>query len=285
MPRRQRTSLVLFLALAGVVGLAVLACRVDARAAQPDPAAAAGSDPAPANPTAGPVVVELFTSQGCSSCPPADRLLTRLGDDPKLATQVFPLAFHVDYWNYIGWTDPFSSARWSERQRSYARAFGSNRVYTPELVVDGTTDCVGSQENLVYRKIHQALARTPAGRVDLRLAPGSGPNELQAVADARLARRISGRLELWVALYQKNLTTSVARGENADRTLRNDYVVRRLVKAFTLSGGPGAHGSGQVSLALDPSWKRSDLGVVAFLQDPDSRAIEGAARATLEIME
>ncbi len=285
MPDTQRPSLPLVLALAAVAGLAVLACRVDARAAQPDPAPAARLAPAPAAQADGPVVVELFTSQGCSSCPPADRLLTRLGKDPKLATRVFPLAFHVDYWNYIGWTDPFSSARWSDRQRSYARAFGSNRVYTPQLVVDGTTDCVGSQEDLVYRKIHQALARPVAGRVELRLAPGSGPNELQAVADASVAREISGRLELWVALYQKNLTTAVARGENADRTLRNDYVVRRLTKAFTLSGGPGAHGSGTVSLALDPSWRRSDLGVVAFLQDPASRAIEGAARATLEIME
>ncbi len=281
MIRRQRLPLVPLLALAIAAALAALACRVDARA---DAMAAAPSDPAPSA-GGGPVVVELFTSQGCSSCPPADRLLTRLGEDPKLAARVFPLAYHVDYWNYIGWTDPFSSPRWSERQRSYARAFGSNQVYTPQLVVGGTADCVGSQTNEVYGKIRQALARPEAGRVELRLAPGSGPNELQAIAGVSLTRDVSGELELWVALYQKDLTTSVARGENASRTLHDDYVVRRLVRAFSLAGGAGAHGSGRVSLALDPSWKRSDLGVVAFLQDPASRAIVGAARATLERME
>ncbi len=276
MIRRQRPPLAVVLAVAAAAVCAVLACRLDARAAQRDPAPAAAG---------GPVVVELFTSQGCSSCPPADRLLSRLGEDPKLATRVFPLAYHVDYWNYIGWTDPYSSARWSERQRSYARAFGSNRIYTPQLVVDGTTDCVGSETDEVYGKIRQALAAPQAGRVELRLAPGDGPGELRAIADASLVRDVSGRLELWVALYQKNLITSVERGENASRTLHDDYVVRRLVKALSLSGGAGAHGSGTVSLALEPSWKRSDLGVVAFLQDPASLAIEGAARATLEIME
>ena len=94
----------------------------------------------------GPVLLELFTSQGCSSCPPADRLLTRLAGDRKLAGQVIPLSFHVDYWDYIGWQDPFASPRWSERQRQYGRAFHSNRVYTPQLVINGRTECVGSQE-------------------------------------------------------------------------------------------------------------------------------------------
>jgi hypothetical protein len=254
--------------------LTALACRADA---------AAGSDLERAPQGAGPVVVELFTSQGCSSCPPADRLLTRLGEDPKLDRRVFPLAFHVDYWNYIGWTDPFSSERWSERQRSYARSFGSSRVYTPQLVVDGRTECVGSEQNEVYQLIHQALSRPPLGRVDLRLAPGADPNQLRALADARLTADAPGPLELWVALYQKDLTTGVARGENAHRTLHNDYVVRRLVKAFGLGAAGGSEGSGAVDLELEPSWPRNDLGVVAFLQDPSTRVIHGAARASLEI--
>jgi len=247
----------------------------------------ASAAPAMAEPPAGsgPVVVELFTSQGCSSCPPADRLLTRLGKDPALANKVFPLAFHVDYWNYIGWTDPFSSKRWSNRQRRYAQAFASNRVYTPQLVVDGRWDCVGSQERKVDALIEKALREPPLGRVALRLAPGESPDELRAIADAELTGAAPRPLDLWVALYQKHLSTSVARGENADRTLRNDYVVRHLEKAFSVDAAAGSTGSGEVSLALEPGWTRSDLGVVAFLQDPETRVIHGAARATLETME
>ncbi|MGD2115330.1 MAG: DUF1223 domain-containing protein [Acidobacteriota bacterium] len=237
-------------------------------------------------PGGGPVVLELFTSQGCSSCPPADRLLTRLGDDPDLSTRVFPLSFHVDYWNYIGWTDPFSSERWSDRQRVYARAFDSNRVYTPQLVVNGEAECVGSQERTVDRLVREALARKPAGAVHLRLAPGENPNRLRAIADAELVADVPAAPELWMALYQKDLTTSVARGENADRTLHNDYVVRQLSRAFALPGSSAdAEGSGEVTFTLEPSWNRSDLGVVAFLQDPRTREIHGAARATLEIMQ
>ncbi len=253
----------------------------DASAAPVKAASARSSSPA----GDGPVVIELFTSQGCSSCPPADRLLTRLGDDPKLATKVFPLSFHVDYWNYIGWTDPFSSKEWSNRQRRYAQAFDTNRVYTPQLVVDGRWDCVGSSEDKVDALIDRALKLPQLGKVHLRLSPGDTPNDLRAIADAELTGAAPRPLDLWVALYQKDLTTSVARGENADRTLRNDYVVRRLEKAFSVPAAAGATSSGEVALSLDPSWKRSDLGVVAFLQDPKSREIHGAARATLEVME
>ena len=132
-----------------------------------------GAAPAPET---GPIVIELFTSQGCSSCPPADRLLSRLASDPKLAGRVIPLAFHVDYWNYIGWQDPFSSPRWSERQRSYGRTFRSNRIYTPQLVVGGRTDCVGSQEGEVMKKIGEALASPAlqgARLMDVRITQAS----------------------------------------------------------------------------------------------------------------
>ncbi len=284
MPRLFRSPRpVLPFLLAVACGLAVVLWLVGTPDAAPAVGAGLVEDLPPGG---GPVVVELFTSQGCSSCPPADRLLSEIGEDPDLSTRVFPLAFHVDYWNYIGWTDPFSSERWSERQRAYARAFDSNRVYTPQLVVDGRTDCVGSQERKVERSIRRALEREPAGRVSLRLTPGENPDRMRAAAEASLREGLSRPPVLWVALYQTDRTTSVARGENADRTLHNDYVVRRLHRAFALPEAvAGTRASGEVTLELEPSWERPDLGVVAFLQDPETLEIHGAARATLAVIQ
>ena len=237
----------------------------------------------------GPVLVELFTSQGCSSCPPADRLLTRLGSDPELANRVLPLSYHVDYWNYIGWTDPYSSEEWSQRQRRYAHAWEAGRVYTPQLVVDGRADVVGSKREEVYRMVREALDRPDAAKLSVRLSAGEEPTDLVATVEAELVEAPEGDpdapLDLLVALYEKDLTTSVERGENASRTLHNDYVVRRLVRAGEVARREGASLAEPVAFALDPSWKVRDLGVVAFLQDPGTRAVHGAARATLAVIE
>lgn len=229
-----------------------------------------------------PVVVELFTSQGCSSCPPADRLLSKLEQNPRLAGKVIPLSFHVDYWNHIGWTDPFSSPRWSERQKAYGRAFRSNRIYTPQLVVNGVSECVGSNEGEVMRRIDKALAADPAARVTLAVHPGAG-GQLQAKVGVQLAPSLpaKGHLDLWVAVYETGLSTPVGAGENASRTLKNDYVVRRFEKAFTLPAAAGARRSDEIALGLDKRWKRQNLGVVAFVQDAATLAIYGAAAQKL----
>ncbi|HET9768631.1 MAG TPA: DUF1223 domain-containing protein, partial [Thermoanaerobaculia bacterium] len=138
--------------------LAFVACaRGDAAA---PPAAAAG---APARP----VLVELFTSQGCSSCPPADRLVAELAAQPPGERAVVPLAFHVDYWNYIGWQDPFSAAEWTARQRRYGAALGGGRIYTPELVVGGTADCVGTDASRLRRLAAAAAAEPERATVEL----------------------------------------------------------------------------------------------------------------------
>lgn len=231
---------------------------------------------------AGVAVIELFTSQGCSSCPPADRLLSQLASDARYAGKVIPLSFHVDYWNYIGWTDPFSSADFSQRQRAYAqRAFRSHRVYTPQVVVNGREECVGSREDLVRAKVRAALAEVPAARVTIEPGPAAAGG-LPVKVSARLARSPGpGDLELWVALYQDGLETRVGSGENASKSLHNDRVVRRFVKALTLSGAAGAEGSAEVTLKLDRGWKREALGVAAFLQDPKTLAIHGAAAKAL----
>jgi hypothetical protein len=223
-------------------------------------------------------VVELFTSQGCSSCPPADRLLAKLAHDPKYQGKVIPLSFHVDYWNYIGWQDPFSSARWSERQKLYgARAFHSNRIYTPQVVVNGRSECVGSEEGQVIGRIGDALNQEPAGRVTLALDPPTPDGHLRVKVEAKRARAGSGDLDLWVAVYESGLTTSVKAGENASRVLRNDRVVRRFEKALTLPAAAGSEKSAEIVLGIDKRWKQDALGVAAFLQDPATLAIEGAA--------
>lgn len=244
----------------------------------------ASTSPAQKKP-GGPVILELFTSQGCSSCPPADRLLSKLERNPRLAGRAIPLSFHVDYWNYIGWTDPFSSPRWSERQRAYGRAFRSNRIYTPQLVVNGQSECVGSNEAEVMRRVDRALAVEPAGRVTLAVRPAGADGQLRLQVGAEVARAASAgktaNLDLWVAVYETGLTTPVGSGENASRTLKNDYVVRRLEKAFTLPAAAGARRSETVTLGLDKRWKRQNLGVAAFLQDPGTLAIQGAAATQL----
>jgi hypothetical protein len=258
----------------------------------------AASDPAVGGAAGhGAVVVELFTSQGCSSCPPADRLLSRLqGDSRAAGGAVIPLAFHVDYWNRLGWSDPFSSAAWSQRQMSYAKAFHSNRIYTPQLVVGGRSECVGSEEREVMRRIHEALAAEPEGEVTLGApvaanAGGAGSGAGASAAAGKSARvTVSARLlrgvgggsqEVWVALTESGLTTAVKAGENASATLHDDHVVRRLVKAFTLPPTAGEASSAEVALPLDSSWNGAALQVVAFIQDPRSLAIHGAAARPL----
>lgn len=280
-----------------VVVLAAVTLSLAAAVAVAAALSAAASDPAKGAPGHGAVVVELFTSQGCSSCPPADRLLSRLqGDSRAAGGAVIPLAFHVDYWNRLGWSDPFSSAAWSQRQMSYAKAFHSNRIYTPQLVVGGRSECVGSEEREVMRRIHEALAAEPDGEVTLG-APaaanaggaGSGAGATAAAGksarvtvSARLLRGVGGgSQEVWVALTESGLTTAVKAGENASATLHDDHVVRRLVKAFTLPPTAGAASSAEVALPLDSSWNGAALQVVAFIQDPRSLAIHGAAARPL----
>ena len=293
-PKVQWRALGIVAVALAAVALAVTAMGaggVRGREAAPEPGNIAGQ---------GPVVVELFTSQGCSSCPPADRLLSRLKRDPRLAGAVIPLAFHVDYWNHQGWSDPFSSSLWSQRQEGYAHAFRSNRVYTPQLVVNGRTECVGSSEIEVMRRFREALAAGPAGVVSLAGPGAAGGGEARLTVTARLLRPVPGpSVDVWVALTESGLTTAVGAGENATATLHDDQVVRRLVKAFSLpstaaaagtagaNGAAGANGTGgearsaEVTLPIDARWNRAALDVVAFLQDPQSLAIYGAASRPL----
>lgn len=184
-------------------------------------AAAFSSAPARAEPPAqaAPVVVELFTSQGCSSCPPADAYLSELARDPR----VLALSMHVDYWNGLGWKDPFSSAEVTQRQRDYARALGGRFVYTPQAVVMGRAQAVGSHRADVARLIARARAETPPPpRVDI-LHP-----ERDRLVIRVGAKPFVGRATVWLVSYDTRHTTKIPVGENGGRTLSYSNVVRGI---------------------------------------------------------
>lgn len=217
------------------------------------------------------VVVELFTSQGCSSCPPADRLLTSLG--AQAGARVVPLAFHVDFWNSGGWRDPFSQAEWTRRQAAYERVLGIKNVYTPQAVVDGSIELIGSNVEALNAALATAAAR-PAATIALRLGRVGGDVLADVDVDLPEALRRS-RLDLMFALYEEGLVTSVGRGENGGRALHNDYVVRSLRTGDRLSSGE-ARTHHTIRLRLAKEWNLERLGVAVFLQNPESLRIFGA---------
>ncbi|MBL8610286.1 MAG: DUF1223 domain-containing protein [Myxococcales bacterium] len=170
-----------------------------------------------------PVVVELFTSEGCSSCPPADAELARLErEQPVGGATVVPLSLHVDYWNDLGWADPHSDARYTLRQREYVRALGS-RTYTPQAVVDGQDELVGSSRVGLDRSIAEA-ARRPHAEVELKLGARA------AAVDVAIGRLPPGSTDAEIVAFwvEPHTKSAVRRGENSGRTLEHTAVVRGI---------------------------------------------------------
>ncbi|HET9794585.1 MAG TPA: DUF1223 domain-containing protein [Thermoanaerobaculia bacterium] len=218
------------------------------------------------------VLVELFTSQGCSSCPPADRLLDRLGAEE--GASIVPLAFHVDYWNHAGWSDPFSRHAWSSRQEAYVRRFAIPAEYTPEAVVDGSVQLVGSREADLRAAIAAAASRAAA---DVSLGIERADRKVAVTVHVdRPASLASRRLDLMVALFERDRDTKVAGGENGGHVLHDAYIVRSLDRAAKLKDGPPAT-EHAISLSVERGWDR--LGVAAFLQDPKTLEVFGASAA------
>lgn len=213
-------------------------------------------------------VVELFTSEGCSSCPPADRLLVELSErSTKPGSRLYPLVFHVDYWDDLGWPDRFAEHRWSERQRSYAAAWRTSRVYTPQAVVNGVDEFVGNGRGAMVVAVQRAMQRPAEASVSLSAVPRGGVVRVDYEASGRLSRAV-----LQVAVVQQEATTRVPRGENRGRTLRHANVVRDL---RTVSLAPSA--TGTLDLRLEDTLDLSSTRVIAFVQDAGSMAIRGAA--------
>jgi hypothetical protein len=230
-----------------------------------------------------PVVVELFTSEGCSSCPPADALLARLAEE-ELArnVQVIALEEHVDYWNDLGWTDPFSSRDWTSRQEVYSGALGNGNAYTPQMVVDGTVEFVGSRTQKARETILKAAGRT---KIPVTLAQGNTNGTGKENFSARVGR-LEGTAnrdaeEVWLAITETGLHSAVTRGENAGEDLHHAAIVRSLRRIGEAKGDGETSFTGDATVPLPKEWKRENLRAVLFVQEKRSRRILGAAEIRL----
>ncbi len=212
------------------------------------------------SPVVSAVVVELFTSQGCDSCPPAEALLRELAEEDGIVA----LEFHIDYWDYIGWPDPFSSPELTARQRSYSKDLRLRYVYTPQMVVDGRYDVVGSRRAEVRAAITKAAARRKA--VDVRLLGEDGG---KAVIPA--GHSPEGGATVWLAVYDDLHETRVLRGENAGRTLENRNVVREFVELGTWTGERM-----EIPLDLAGALARGRTGCAVLVQQGETGPIIGA---------
>ncbi len=214
------------------------------------------------------VVVELFTSQGCSSCPAADQLLSRLKSSGQ--SKVIPLSFHVAYWNYLGWEDPFSDERFSKRQRNYARYLRSS-VYTPQMIFNGARECVGSSKSKVDYNVEQSLRVKPSHQVDLKLHRDGRKVDIKYDIKGSLQNR-----SLQVALVESMISVEVKRGENRGRTLQHDNVVRHF-KTIPLHRGP----QGSYSLQIPADFNIAEGSIVAYIQHNSNLSISGASQSSL----
>jgi len=212
-------------------------------------------------------VVELFTSEGCSSCPPADDLLGEIVKDARDGNErIFALSFHVDYWNDLGWKDIYSKSEYSQRQRRYAQALGSG-VYTPQMIVNGKDQFVGSNDNRAQNSIENRLNNTAAASVALKNVVISSSNQLQV--DYTVGGAYSGNV-LNVAVVERNIKRQIKRGENRGRTLRHENVVRSF-QSVKLN-----EENGTASLNIPESVDMDNASVIAYVQNPNSKEIFGA---------
>jgi hypothetical protein len=223
------------------------------------------------------VVVELFSSEGCSTCPPADALLRDLEErQPIPGVQIVPLEEHVDYWNQGGWTDPFSSRDWTARQMAYAAVGPTGQAFTPEMVVDGRAQFVGSKEAEADREI-ASEARKPGVEVSLAPEGADGEGVRLSVTVGGLPELPKDSADVFVAVTEDGLESHVLRGENAGRTVQHGAVVRALHKIGGADPKRTPAFSSSYRLKLGSGWNAARLRIVAFVQEAKSRAILGAA--------
>ena len=213
-----------------------------------------------------PVVVELFTSEGCSSCPPADAILAKLSQmDGTKGMDIIVLGEHVDYWNGIGWNDRFSSHEFTQRQQEYAQHFGLASAYTPQMVIDGQQQMLGSDANVIAHGIDEALKKGKPATITLAKLSGS--------AYQVSVKTESGKGKIYLAITEDGLSSEVKGGENGGHTLHHAGVVRELRPIGSLSNGAY---TGKVDVRVQKQWNPAKLKLVVFLQQGDAGPILGA---------
>lgn len=228
-----------------------------------------------------PVIVELFTSEGCSSCPPADTLLNKLETlQPVEGAEIIGLEEHVDYWNHDGWVDPFSDASWTARQQEYVERFKGKTPFTPQMIVDGQSQFVGNNGkealDAIRNDIRQAKTQVSiageaadkkdAERLEVRVGNASG-SVAQEPAD------------VWLAVTEQGLGSAVKSGENAGKDVQHATVVRSLHKIGAVSAKDSSPFDVHQEVKFKSNWKRENLRIVVFVQERKSMRILGAAEA------
>jgi hypothetical protein len=225
---------------------------------------------------AAPILVELFTSEGCSSCPPADAWLKRIETlQPIPGAQLIVLSEHVDYWDHDGWKDPYSSSLFTDRQSGYVRAMGLNSPYTPQVIVDGKSELQLSDSQQVTEILRKA-AKVPAVRVDIGFikVEGNAPGVLHAHVEAEGAAE-KHSADVYAAVALDHAESQVLHGENGGRRLSHVAVVQQLVKIGRLERGKTF--ATDLQTKLKPGMDPGNLRLVVFVQEPDSGSVLGAA--------
>jgi hypothetical protein len=251
-----------------LVGLLLIAC-----------ATCLSQDALPTSSDRVPVLVELFTSEGCSSCPPADRFVQLLDTQPIPGIEIIVLSEHVDYWNHQGWNDPYSSPEFTERQRTYGRQFDLPDVYTPQLVVDGCRQMSGSNAKEAEVALREAKTQH---KTDLRITHVAVDRDRLRihVESATFQQPDLRSADVYIVTALDHAESQVMRGENANRHLTHTAVLRKIQRIRKLS--TGERFSQDVELKIDGKTDRRNLRVIAFLQDPKSRKVLGAAMTRVD---
>ena len=222
-------------------------------------------------------VLELYTSEGCNSCPPADRWVSSLPAKGFTPDRVIALAFHVDYWDQLGWPDQLAKAQFSSRQRMQAERRRANMVYTPQLLLNGS-DYRSYSDNRLDESVRALNRLPPAAELLLRQRPGNSGVEVEL--DMRLAQPVAGGIaQTYFAITENRLQSAIKAGENKGKLLRHDFVVRELTGPLPMDQAGGLQW--KVTITLPRDWKRTDLSLVAFVQDASSGEILQALLAPL----
>lgn len=222
--------------------------------------------PIPTSAAGGFAVIELFTSEGCSSCPAAEAALAEINDEYK--QNVYVLEFHVDYWNYLGWKDVFSSSTYTERQQQYANVFHLSSTYTPQAIVNGKNELVGSDKSKLHSLINSYLQKQPSNKIELNVT-GKGNSVLVKYSVSSTYNQ-----ELNIVLVQKKAQTDVRRGENSGRKLDHINVVRELKTI-------DAKDHGDLNITLPEGLQAEDCIIIAYTQDKGTWEVMGAAESVI----